>query len=435
MSTQNLRARGPLLATAGGVLAANWQWMLVLAVIPLMATKTLFNVPVVLLGAGGLVMLARGRGALLGAPAVRLLLALFLCIWIPMLTALPDAVNRERSLLTALSFLRFPFAGLFVLAALATAPARRRLLMGVLTIALIWSLDALLQAVTGMDVFGYPPIGSKLSGMFYPNLTMGLVLGVLTPLCLEAVRLLAQKRRWAWLLAVPFAVAVLLSGNRNAWFMFALGFTAYLGYLLYARGWRPRPRELLLPLVAFALLATVAVWQFPSIVHRFQATEALFSTNFAQADRATSYRLSIWVTAVRVIESHWLNGVGPRGFRYVYAQYAGPHNFWMQDGRSGVTHPHQFMLEIAADTGLLGVAGYVLFIVIGLRSLLRLPRDRRAPAFPFFTAAAVAFFPLDNHMAFYASYWSTIAWWLLLCYLAMQQGPGIESTDRTSRSL
>ena len=56
-----------------------------------------------------------------------------------------------------------------------------------------------------------------------------------------------------------------------------------------------------------------------------------------------------------------LLGIGPRGFRHVYEQYAGPDDHWLQNGHRGQTHPHSNIVEVLVETGLLGLTGYLLF--------------------------------------------------------------------------
>ena len=84
------------------------------------------------------------------------------------------------------------------------------------------------------------------------------------------------------------------------------------------------------------------------------------------------------------------------------------------------------VLEVAAETGSTGLAGYLLFYVL-LICLVIKNRKNMAAAVPWVMAAAVAVFPLNVHMALYGSYWGTIAFWLLFVALGMMQKPRDES--------
>jgi len=75
--------------------------------------------------------------------------------------------------------------------------------------------------------------------------------------------------------------------------------------------------------------------------------------------------------------------VGPRGFRYEYRK-----------------HLHE------------------------RRHLARAFRGPDAARAAWMLAAAIAAFPLNAHMALYASYWSTVLWWLLIVALAWGRAEG-----------
>ena len=158
---------------------------------------------------------------------------------------------------------------------------------------------------------------------------------------------------------------------------------------------------------------------------RVGQTAGLFSGNYDQANAATSLRLPIWKVAVRVAEDHWINGIGPRGFRYIYPQYGGKDDpFLAVNPTVGPNHPHQLLLEIATETGLIGLIGYVIALLYWIRLTLGAARAKKGVALAFMGGVLIAMMPINAHMAFYASFWSCITWWLLMLSLAFwQPGP------------
>ena len=87
-------------------------------------------------------------------------------------------------------------------------------------------------------------------------------------------------------------------------------------------------------------------------------------------------------SAGRIFRAHWINGVGPRGFREVHAEYAPAHDPYVQTGRS-LTHPHMFVLEIAAETGIVGLIGYLITFAVLIRRFLEMSRAQVAVGFPY----------------------------------------------------
>jgi O-antigen ligase len=150
-----------------------------------------------------------------------------------------------------------------------------------------------------------------------------------------------------------------------------------------------------------------------SLQNRIRVTLGLFSGDYATMNEATASRLNLWSTAVKIIHEHWFNGVGPRGYRYVYTQYSAKDDPFHADGQ---THPHQLVLEVLAETGLIGLGGLGVFCVVGFRFLRE--NALGLVLFPWYLGVIAATFPLNTHMAFYGSYWSSLIWWLILLVLA-----------------
>jgi hypothetical protein len=74
------------------------------------------------------------------------------------------------------------------------------------------------------------------------------------------------------------------------------------------------------------------------------------------------------------------------------------------------------LLEIAAEAGAFGVVGIGLFWWLFLRRGMAALRAG-CSSLPWILCAGVAWLPLNAHLAFYGSYWSSVLWWLLACAL------------------
>lgn len=398
--------------TAAARVHDNADWLLILACLPLFATNALFNLPLAAMGGIAIWRFARAPRAVLAVPGVRLVLAAGACLWLPMLAALPDAAPAGDSLRSALGYLRFPLAGVYVALVVARPGRLEKLALGAFVVVGAWCVDAMIQFFAGRNLLGFPHDHLQLNGIFYPRYRLGLVTAVLLPIFLEGLRLASAWRAWTALALLPLLGAILLAANRNAWMMTALGLVAFGLYLHLAAVRVPWRRLAVVGGLAAAFLATVTVLNEP-LQARLERTGGLAGADLAEADRISGYRLSLWRTAWAMFVANPVNGIGPRRFREVYAEYAPADDFWLQDGRRGQTHPHQQLLEVAAETGTVGLAGYVL-LWLGLLAAARAARRGGRPAaLPWLIAAGVAMFPLNAHMAFYSSYWSALAWWLL----------------------
>lgn len=404
------------------LLRENWRWLLILSCMPLFAAKTLFNLPMAIMMFIGIYRVVRDPRGALADPLIRLLLYLFLCFEIPILLSLPDAVHFNRAFSTALVDLRFLFAGVFIIETLKDAVARRRLFIGVVVLGIGWCLDALLQMGIGFDLLGYPYNGSRPTGIFHPKLRIGTVTGALFPVLLEGMRVYGARFRAVWLALPPVLALIILSGNRNAWMMLAEGLVLYFIYLYFVTSRRRFTRSVVGTLVVL-LLAVGAVSQYKPLENRAETTMGVLSENTDILDEATGMRLSLWQTAYNMYLGNWINGVGPRGYRYAYLDYAEADDFWANKMTTEQdypqSHPHQMLLEIAAETGTIGLVGFAVMVVLYLRAAFRANPSQRSRVWPWVIAAMVAWSPTNAHMAIYASYWGTIAWWILLVSLGM----------------
>lgn len=404
----------------------NHAWMLVAAALLLLSTDTLSLVPLAMMAALGIYRVGREPQSIYRDRTQRVLLFLFLCLWLPQLVSLVGAVNLERSARIALLYPLYLFCGVFILRELARPGNLTRLSLALLLIVVFWCVDGLVQYATGTNLLGYPYQDGMLSGMFYPKLRLGIILAVLVPIALEAVRNVNRDSLYPWLLLIPFTVVVVLSGRRSAWLMLLISLSAYLPLVFISLSSRARYIIAGALCVAVVLVGTV-FYKSPDINRRIVLLTGILGSEY-QAERATSMRTPIWDTAGNMFRDNWLNGVGPRGFRYAYRDYAEDDNYFVRQGQDGQTHPHLVFLEIAVETGVIGLAGFILFYLVILRYWWR---GRHSTINGAWTAALLAAtFPLNAHLAFYGSYWSGFLWLLSACTLAAVL-PGEADTNYT----
>jgi O-antigen ligase len=112
---------------------------------------------------------------------------------------------------------------------------------------------------------------------------------------------------------------------------------------------------------------------------------------------------------------HPVNGVGVRAFPAAYLEYARPDDIHVakSGGKSGATHAHNILLEVAADTGTIGLVGLILGVLLAIRHWRGSAPALRQDAFPYVLALALILFPLNSHFALYGTYTSSLAWFLV----------------------
>jgi len=395
----------------------NLAFVLMLLTLVLFVSKSLYNLPVSIMAIIGLRRCFPNPSRLVSDNAVIAYVFLFLALWLPMLFSLTDAVNFSHSARTTFPYLRFLFMGIYILDERRNILLFGRLRTAIFWVVTIWSIDATIQYLVGVNLFGYPYREGDITGMFYPDNTITHMLAALSPLYFDRLREYSKKYPAVWLLVLPMFAVVLVGGRRAAWIMMAISVGGYLFFLLRHTDTLNISRKALLASgLACVAMVTLLIYTNKPLQDRLQATAGLFSLNYDLADQATSRRLPIWETSMKIIRNNWINGIGPRGFRHVYQQFSTADNFFYA---SGTTHPHQLLLEVLTETGIIGLLGLIFFVRVFYTFFLG--RNLLSPTYPALLSVLIVMFPFSTNLAFYGSYWSTITWWFLLyCFMVRQ---------------
>lgn len=399
----------------------RYGWLVIAAFVLLQPLGNTFELPIAIMACLGLWLTLFRRSAVMVLPALRPLLLMFACIWLPMLFSLTDAVFLPRAAYTTLVFLRFPLAIIFVICVLKAPEARNRLLT-LLGLGLsVAALSFVILKLTGYVAKGYVHIG-------FP---IGHMLAVLSPIYLYWLWRMGQHRYWAWLMVPIYIMAVLFSGARVAWIMLAVGIALLLWQVLWVEKYRWQWKSTI-AMILLPVIGVIGTMTNSELNARMTLTAGLLSGNYEQTNAATSLRLPIWKVAAKVAKDHWVNGIGPRGFRYIYPEYVPKDDFWLAlkikdksgnwvNPKFGPTHPHQFLLEVASETGVIGLLGYLFAFIYWMRLGIKTARAQLRQTLPWMAAVFIAIMPINAHMAFYASFWSCITWWLVAVSLAFWQ--------------
>ncbi len=438
-------ATAPALPPASPPVGWRWAPFWVLTYVTLWPVSRVSEAVLSLGAITALVLLLKARfrdGKHLLAPAAwALTTALFFCYWLPQLFSSPDALDMGDALKKTLGNLRYlPFLWLIAIA-VATDNGRRTVFAGLSTIAVIWSIDLLLQAIGGNSTSllnnlldgGYQWVRDKamcegqlargngrINGIFGTcNPVLGIVLASLSPFVLEAAHRRMGGRGW-FLAAAVLGFAILMAGARAAWLTYAL--------VLAISGWRALGPKVLIGLGLCAALGLAGIASvYPPLAERIQRTAAVFDTQAQGLDTALSGRARIWAGASCMIETHPINGVGVRNFRHAWPECDPAQTIacapntecpattaaW---GKGPALHAHQWVLEVLSETGALGMILWLAGIALAWRAWRWASPQARARARPAAQALAVTLFPLNTHLAFYSAFWGGVFLLLVALY-------------------
>ena len=203
-------------------------------------------------------------------------------------------------------------------------------------------LDSYIQFFTGINIIGLPKAGSRLSSFFGDELILGSYLSRLFPL-LFALYLLKEKNQTElYFMSILFfllAGLIYISGERAPFFLFILSYVFIMIFL-------EKFTKLKIILSVFSLiLIVVLTFNFKDVRDRmvFNPLSTIKKSIF------TPEHDSLISTAYNMFLDKPIFGHGPKMFRVIcknekYATGVTP----------CMTHPHNFYVELLAETGIIG---------------------------------------------------------------------------------
>ncbi|KGQ18264.1 Membrane protein [Lysobacter dokdonensis DS-58] len=375
-----------------------------------------------------LIVRFRGGAQLLSAPAWALTSVLFFAYWLPEAVSAFDAVDPARALREAAVDLRYlPFLWLAA-AAVADARGRRITFAGLAIIVGIWTADAIAQAVSGTSPLFFAIDSAKhaisghgmctseaaqavdrLSGILGPcNLKFGPMLASLSPFGLYYAAKRFGVVGWC-VAALSIGAVILLAGARAAWITYAL--------VLLWSGWRVLGVKRVFVVFVAGALTLVALGAFvPQVAERIERTTHLAAADESSVDIALSGRTRIWSAATCMYRTHWFNGVGARGFRDAFMQCDPGRGSLAAWGEGPALHAHQWILEVASETGTFGLLLWLAGLALGWRAWRYADPVARDHARPAMLAIVVTLFPFNTHLAAYSTFWGGLVLLLAALY-------------------
>ena len=341
----------------------------------------------------GIAMCARDPKAFFGTDGIRRFWVVLSCFLIPAILSLFDAINLERAASGVVRFVAYGFAVWVMLQIKLDRKESQRMMSLLGAVLMIWVVDGLAQLLTGLSVFGNPLIEldsghTLVTGSFRTG--YGSTLAILAPFFLEALRR-GRGGISTSVLSLPLFATIVMSGN-EASILHALCALCGYGLVLYRV---ERGADIGAWLISLAVCFCVAIVAGSVLTETFIAS----ASGQAATDtyRALEYLPDFWMSAWSGFLDHWVNGVGIRGWGSLAVALDNVSNLAVTDR----WHPHLFLLEVAVDTGVPGLIGYLLFFVFLGRRLF----DKRIEIALCSLVVMLALFPLNSAVSFY-SYFS-----------------------------
>lgn len=277
--------------------------------------------------------------------------------------------------------------------------ALRRGVVALIVAATLFSLISVIQVLTGRLTTILGGLVHLQSGNIYaevssprasgppvadPNFYARILL-VAIPL---AVALAIAEKRPRWRIAYSLAACVVTAGTLLTYSRGAMLTVAFMAILLLF-AWPLRPRHAALAIIAVALMLTILPSNIEKRVFTLQ-TLLPGNENTVELDSSVEERKLLVRSGLEMFTEHPLAGVGPGNFESSFPHYSrlvgsAAFDFHPPGARE---FPHGLWVEIAAETGLLGLTVFGSLLVAAFVMLLRARRDLLARGDPSHAAMA-----------------------------------------------
>lgn len=261
----------------------------------------------------------------------------------------------------------------------------RRVLWTLLAAGLLMGTISVHQHLTGNFAFDYWGLASeprtwggsdqavhRVTGPIGNPNSYGLILLILVPIAVDRLACrgrLAPRILALWALVVC-SLSIVFTYSRGAF----VALVAMLAFLLIVR--RPRLRGVLIAAGVAALLMPLVP---SSYVHRMATLVGAIrqpEETIGVQDASLRGRLSENLAAGQMFLDHPLIGVGLGNYPVRYQDYS---QQLMLDSRSTERSPHSLYLEIAAETGIVGLLALGIILWVPIRCILDARRSLRDP--------------------------------------------------------
>lgn len=255
----------------------------------------------------------------------------------------------------------------------------------------------------GAPMIPVPLVYEQQLPLLFETANVNVMAGALAPMVPLALALLkapnARERRIGAAALAPLAVMLFLLQSRGAWVGVAVGIVIWAS--LYNRWIVPAlPLLLLVALVLNNAFGGVTLPQF------------FFGPVGVELNESVVERQAIWGQALTLLSQAPLLGIGVGGYKYI-APMTPP--FALREPKVDLPHAHHMLLQIALDTGIIGLASFVgmwVTLTIGVWKAYR-ARASRDLAIGVLAALAVIFVHGWGESAFWGFKASFVMWFVM----------------------
>lgn len=349
----------------------------------------------------------------LTTPSAIRLLQLLACTAIPAIASLGWSINKGSTLEGIGTVLMSAVVGLSMITGLEDTKIRLIQQRGITIVVSAWILIACIHSIVSIILHGSIETLTP-SLAFFTSSRFGRLLTTLMPLALW--RPIQERRFCGFGLLIGAGIAIIATGQRNNILSYLIGL-----YLLLSK----LPKKTAIWIFATAAAIILCLYPFsPELKTRTQQVVSSIHLGTPVAQQKTNQTASIdtsffdrfnifsndrgfiYDAAINMARSNPITGVGAFAFKDAYPHFADKRDAARFPSPPG---PHSVYLGILAQTGIIGMAGLTITMILLVRWHFACHDStfNREQSDPYFASLIVMLFPLITQNDFYSSFFST----------------------------
>jgi O-antigen ligase len=232
---------------------------------------------------------------------------------------------------------------------------------------IILVFDGYYQFFTGKNIFGFAKVRpDRLGGLFFEQLILGSYISKILPIFFTFVIINKDffDKKYILLFSVLSYVLIFLSGERAAFLLFSLYLIMIAPFFLNLK------RFLVVALITFILLS-VLIFSNKNLKSRY--VDQMLMHTIKKNSETTIFmpeHIGLFTAAIDIFKKHIFLGSGVKTFKVecIYAEQ-NANIIKLKEEMPNIsfcsTHPHNYYLQLLAETGLMGFS-FIFFIFLKL---------------------------------------------------------------------
>ena len=254
---------------------------------------------------------------------------------------------------------------------------------------IILFIDSSFQKIYGFNLIGIVSTHSaRISSFFGDELILGSYLVKFYPILVAFLYLIKTSRFliYFFILSIISFVPIFLSAEKTAIIIFFIEFFSIIFFI------KTNIRTKILIIFSLLILFLFMFFSFPKIKNRIYDQLIANSANFKYL--YTRVHTEHYISSLKMFGDNPIIGIGPKMFRKLCNK-----NEYKISEFSCSTHPHNYSVQILAETGIFGFVSFILFYFFLIKDFIRLTLQKnnnkyKFPLYSLFIINLVNFMPL-----------------------------------------